>query len=84
MLDYVEKIARCMGYFVQNGRLTVKGELERAWTRLTSFKIRFQQLPEVKKKIKPLVIQMKVRLRFERGTFQIKIPQRQLSRFVAS
>jgi hypothetical protein len=70
-----------MGYFVQNDRVTVKGELERAWTRLTSFKIHFQQLPEEKKTV---AIQMKVRLRFERGTSQIQISQRQLSRFVAS
>lgn len=62
-----------MGYFVQNDRVTVNGELERAWARLNCFKIFFQHQPEVQKK-KPVVIQMKVRLRFERGASQIQIP----------
>jgi len=39
-----------MGYFAQNGTVTVNGELERALTRLSCFKILFQHLPEVKKK----------------------------------
>ena len=57
---------------MQNDRVTVNGELERAWTRLTCSKILLQHLPEVKKKT--CNVQMNVRLRFEGGASQIQIP----------
>ena len=76
-----------MGYLVQNGRVTVNGEIERALTRLACFKIPFQHPPAVRKKkksVKIVVIKMTAGLRFERGASQIQIPHRELPRFIAS
>jgi len=68
-----------MGYCVQNDRVTVNGELERAWT---CSEILFQHMPEVRKKNCSHTDEGSAEIR-TRG-FSNTNSERQLSRFVAS
>jgi hypothetical protein len=82
--DYVKKIARCMGYLVQNGRVTVSSELERAWTRLTCSKILLQHLPEVQKRNEICSHTDEGSAEIRKRGFSNTNSGRQSSRFVAS